>query len=128
MAKTRQNGEGSVYRRASDGLWIGSITLGWEGGKRKRKTVSAKTAEAVHAKLREIQRSVDAGLPVGDSKVTVDQLLDRWFNDVLRHQVASVALSKLRGDSELPHPSNARTQANRQASPGRDRCSAIGQA
>jgi hypothetical protein len=31
VARTRQTGEGSVYRRASDGTWIGSITIGWEG-------------------------------------------------------------------------------------------------
>jgi hypothetical protein len=44
MARIRQNGEGSVYQRASDGRWIGSVTLGWDDGKRVRKTVSAKTA------------------------------------------------------------------------------------
>jgi hypothetical protein len=44
MARTRQNGEGSVYQRASDGQWIGSVTLGWDDDRRVRKTVSAKTA------------------------------------------------------------------------------------
>jgi hypothetical protein len=44
MARTRQNGEGSVYQRASDGRWIGSVTLGWDDDRRVRKTVSAKTA------------------------------------------------------------------------------------
>ena len=93
MARTRQNGEGSVYRRASDGMWIGSVTLGWDGDKRVRKTVSAKTATEVREKLRQVQTKIDAGLPVGDDKLTVNQLLDRWFNDVMRHQVASPALS-----------------------------------
>src|ERR1035441_4270651 len=93
MARTRQNGEGSVYRRASDGLWIGSVTLGWDGDKRVRKTVSAKTATEVREKLRQLQTKIDAGLPVGDDKLSVNELLDRWFNDVMRHQVASPALS-----------------------------------
>jgi len=44
MARARQNGEGSVYKRKSDGLWIGSVTIGWEAGKRRRKTVSGHTA------------------------------------------------------------------------------------
>jgi len=96
MAKTRQNGEGSVYRRASDGLWIGSVTLGWQDGKRKRKTVSAKTAAEARRRLREVHRTVEAGLPLSDDKLTVDGLLDRWFRDVLRHQVASPALSNYR--------------------------------
>jgi integrase len=93
MARTRQNGEGSVYRRASDGLWIGSVTLGWDADKRIRKTVSAKTATEVREKLRQVQTKVDAGLPIGEDKLTVNQLLDRWFTDVMRHQVASPALS-----------------------------------
>jgi integrase len=93
MAKTRQNGEGSVYRRASDGLWIGSVSVGWEDGRRRRKTVSAKTAAEARKKLRDVQRNVDAGLPVANDKISVNQLLDRWFRDVLRHQVASPALA-----------------------------------
>jgi hypothetical protein len=28
-----------------------------------------------------------------DDNITVDQLLDRWFKDVMRHQVASPAFS-----------------------------------
>jgi integrase len=90
MTRTRQNGEGSVYRRASDGMWIGSITIGWEGDKRIRKTVSAKTGAAVREKLRVAQAMIDAGLPL-DDELTVNQLLDRWF--IMRHQVASPALS-----------------------------------
>ena len=94
MARTRQNGEGSIYQRKSDGLWIASVTLGWEDGKRIRKTVSAKTAAEARKKLRGVQTSVDAGLPVKtNDRMTVDQLLDRWFRDVLSHQVASPALA-----------------------------------
>jgi hypothetical protein len=73
-------------------MWIGSITIGWEGDKRIRKTVSAKTGTGVREKLRVVQAKIDAGLPRGDDKLTVHQLLDRWFNDVMRHQVASPAL------------------------------------
>ena len=93
MARIRQNGEGSVYQRASDGRWIGSVTLGWDDGKRVRKTVSAKTAAEVREKLRTVRNKLDAGLPMDDDNITVDQLLDRWFKDVMRHQVASPALS-----------------------------------
>jgi integrase len=56
MARIRQNGEGSVYQRASDGRWIGSVTLGWDDGKRVRKTVSAKTAAEVREKLRMVTK------------------------------------------------------------------------
>ena len=86
------NGEGSVYKRASDGRWVGAVTLGYDDrGKRIRKTVSATTKAAVFERLRAVQRQVSEGLPVPDDRVTVSELLDRWQNDVLRHQVAESA-------------------------------------
>jgi hypothetical protein len=35
----RGHGEGAIYQRASDGKWVGSVNLGYENGKRKRKTI-----------------------------------------------------------------------------------------
>jgi hypothetical protein len=32
----RGRGEGSIHRRASDGLWIGTITVGWSEGRQER--------------------------------------------------------------------------------------------
>lgn len=92
MSGRKMNGEGSVYQRASDGRWVGAVTLGYEErGKRIRKTVSATTKTAVLTRLRTVQRQVADGLPVPDDRVTVAELLDRWQNDVLRHQVAESA-------------------------------------
>ena len=42
-------------------------------------------------KLRELRREVDEGLLVPDRSLTVAQLLERWYADVLRHQVAESA-------------------------------------
>ena len=39
----RGHGEGAVYRRASDGLWVASLNLGYIDGKRRRKQVYGKT-------------------------------------------------------------------------------------
>lgn len=94
MGKRRQNGEGSVYQR-TDGLWVAAVTLGWENGRRKRKTVAAKTAEEARAKLRRIEARLDAGLPLDDDLTTVNALLDRWL-DLLTHQVAQPAVSNYR--------------------------------
>jgi integrase len=92
MAGKRLNGEGSIYQRASDGRWVGAISLGYDAkGKPLRKTVSAKTGEGVREKLRSIQRQVDDGLPPPDDRMTIKQLLERWQEDVLRHQVATGA-------------------------------------
>jgi integrase len=91
----RVNGEGSIYQRASDGRWIGTLTVGWRDGKQLRKVVSAKSAREVQAKLEALRRTVGSGVVTSD-KVTVDSLLDRWLDDVLTGQVAPNAVDNYR--------------------------------
>ncbi len=96
MAGRRGNGEGSIYRRTTtDGRWCGSISLGYnEQGRLIRKVVTAKTRAEVVTKLKALQRQLDDGLPLPDATMTVSTLLERWQEDVLRHQVTeSAALS-----------------------------------
>jgi integrase len=90
----RGNGEGSIYQRASDGLWLGVLTLGYgSNGRMIRKTVTAKTRTEVAKKLKFLQRQLDDGIPLPDTTLTVAQLLNSWYSDVLRHQVAPSAAS-----------------------------------
>lgn len=97
MPGRRGHGEGSVYQRAEDGRWTGSVNLGCdESGHRRRKVVYGKTQAEAIRKLRAVQRQVDDGLPTPDDRVTVNELLDRWFADVLRHQVAPTAFDNYR--------------------------------
>lgn len=83
--KTRANGEGSLYQRSSDGMWVGSVTL--ENG--KRKTVSAKTQTKARAKLKELQAKIDAGLPITSGKgVTLERwLTEEWVGKILPSRV-----------------------------------------
>jgi ribosome-associated translation inhibitor RaiA len=53
-----------------------------------RKTVNAKTRGEVVKKLKQLQRQFDDGIPLPDATLTVAQLLNSWYSDVLRHQVA----------------------------------------
>jgi integrase len=77
------------------------VTIGFDGrGRQVRKTVSARTRAETVAKMRAVQRQVDDGLPPPDDRLTVAQLLDRWFEDVLRHQVARVAHDNYRAVAE----------------------------
>jgi integrase len=90
MATQRANGEGSIYQRASDSRWLGAVTIGFDAnGRPRRKVVSAKTRAEVVRKLRTLQRQLDDGLRAPDNTISVSQLLDRWFADVMRHQVSS---------------------------------------
>jgi integrase len=94
MAGHRGNGEGSVYQRSTDNRWIGAVTLGYDAnGRQQRKAVTAKTRSEVVQKLNKLQRQIDDGLPAPDTTLTVSQLLTRWYEDVLRHQVSASAAS-----------------------------------
>jgi integrase len=89
MGGKRGNGEGSIYQRTSDGRWFGVVNMGSDSrGRLIRKSVSARTRVEVVDKMKALQRQVDDGLQAPDTRMTVGQLLDRWYSDVLRHQVA----------------------------------------
>ena len=88
MAQKRGNGEGSVYQRAVDGRWIGSVAIGVNGsGRPIRRTVSAATRREAVSKLKQLQRDLDDGLLPSEGSVTLIQLITRWHDDVLSHQV-----------------------------------------
>ena len=55
-------GEGSITRRA-DGRWMARVDLGWQDGKRRRKTLYGRTKREVQDRLRETLHRTDKGLP-----------------------------------------------------------------
>lgn len=62
MTKRRAYGQGSIYRRASDGRWLGTIEHGYtRTGTRRRVTVSGKTEADVKAKLKAKAREMARG-------------------------------------------------------------------
>lgn len=69
MAK-RANGEGTIFKRESDGFWIGRITVGG-----KRQQVAAKTQGEVRRKLQDLRKAADDGLPLATGRQTVAQYL-----------------------------------------------------
>lgn len=75
MAKRRrQRGEGSIWQRESDGMWLGAIDVGYVNGKRRRKVVSSKKQSEVVRKLREARKAIDAG-----DSTTTSMRLDKWL-------------------------------------------------
>jgi hypothetical protein len=59
----RGHGEGSVYRDAANGTWVGAISLGWRpDGSRIRRKVTGRTKTEVREKLKKLQAEADAGL------------------------------------------------------------------
>jgi integrase len=79
----RGKGEGSIYKR-DDGLWVGSLSLGYVQGKRKRKTVYGQTRREVVAKLDKLKQDEQAGIDIGAERQTVEQFLQSWLTDVVK--------------------------------------------
>lgn len=81
--RRRGHGEGSIYQR-KDGQWVGSISLGHEGGRRRRKTVYGKSRREVQEKVTKLRYQQHRGLPVADDRRPLADFLDEWLNDVVR--------------------------------------------
>jgi integrase len=77
VGSRRGKGEGSIYQR-DDGIWIGAIDLGWNGGKRARKVVSAKSRGEVVKRLRELHPTIAQGIIPAPDRLTVGQYLNEW--------------------------------------------------
>ncbi|CCF83358.1 tyrosine-type recombinase/integrase [Nitrolancea hollandica] len=87
MASRRGHGEGSIYQRESDGLWVASVNLGYVDGKRKRKTLYGKTRREVAEKIKAVLRDQQQGLPVTTERQTLAQYLERWLSASVKPSV-----------------------------------------
>ena len=94
MAKQRRRRQyrtGSVYRRASDGLWVGTLEAGeTQTGARRRITVSAKSEAECRRKLEAKQHQlVRDGKPAAGTRVTnVKSYAESWL-EARRSEVRS---------------------------------------
>ncbi len=82
----RGNNEGSIYKR-TDGRWAATLTLGYENGKRKRKSYYGQTRREVQEQLTQALRTVQQGLPVTPERQTVGPFLNRWLQDSVQPTV-----------------------------------------
>lgn len=76
------NGEGTIYQRASDGLWLGSAYVYTSSGRIERKYVSAKSFDDVKDKLLRLQSNNEHGIPVPDRSMTVAEYMEHWLSIV----------------------------------------------
>jgi integrase len=82
MAK-RGTSEGSIFQR-KDGRWVGSLNLGWENGKRKRRHFYAATAAKVRDELLKARFDQSRGLPVASERQSVAKFLEDWLEHTLK--------------------------------------------
>ena len=79
MGVRRGRGEGSIVKR-SDGRWMAQADLGWQDGKRRRKTLYGRTKREVQDKLRDTLHRQEHGLPPVPEQETVGAFLRRWLD------------------------------------------------
>jgi integrase len=84
MSRRRANGEGGIYRRESDGRWVGVLDLGRDAaGKRRRHVVYGQLRREVADKLEDARRRLAADEPVKDARITVAAFVEDWTRKAL---------------------------------------------
>jgi integrase len=84
MSRRRGQHEGSIYWLESRKRWCASISLGFEGDKRRRKYVYGLTKEEVQRRKTALLHDLDKGMPLANDRITVGRYLDRWLEDVVK--------------------------------------------
>lgn len=88
MARRRQHGEGSVYQRSSDSLWVTSVHMGWQDGRRQRRTFAGKTPEAALDKRDEfLDKKRDGFVMPRGRQPYVDEWVRHWLYNIIRGHV-----------------------------------------
>src|SRR5437660_5034356 len=87
MANRRSYGEGSLYRRSTDGRWYGAVDVAGGTGRRRRVTVSGQDREAVAARLARLRRRQRTAI----DDLSVADWLSQWRDDLLPGTVAAQA-------------------------------------
>ena len=79
----RSNGEGTVYKRKSDGKWVASF---YEevNGQHKRRVIYGTSSEDAHQKLRKALNRIDQGMPGIDSTDTFKTVAEVWRLTTMR--------------------------------------------
>lgn len=76
----REYGSGSVYQRALDGRWVGTIEAGFtRNGTRRRIVVTAKTEAEAKRKLRDRRKKIRDGEAGTSDRMTVKAWSDKWL-------------------------------------------------
>lgn len=80
----RAAGEGSLYQRKSDGKWVSTISLGFDGsGRRSRKTFYGDTQQEARLRRDRARTALLQGIRPDSKRIRVGQLLEEW----LRHGI-----------------------------------------
>ncbi len=95
MSKRGSN-EGSIYWR-KDGRWVASLSLGYQGGRRRRKHFFGRTRQEAARKLQQAQRALADGGTLTAERQTVGSLLETWLRESAAKRVRPRTLERYEG-------------------------------
>jgi len=79
--KRRGNREGTIYQRG-DQRWEAKVDLGWDGGRRVRKSIYRRTRNEVVEALMRLNSKHQDGLPVAtNERLTLGVFLENWLKE-----------------------------------------------
>ncbi len=84
VPQKRAYGEGGVFQRKDNGLWVAFYPITGTDGRRTRKTKTAKTEAEATAKYDEMKRDAAQGLVMSTRELTVRQFLTSWLEDTIK--------------------------------------------
>lgn len=99
MSKRGQN-EGSIYKR-KDGRWAGAVSLGYIGGKLKRKAVYGGTRKDVQDRMTRLLSDKQSGLPVVGEKQTLGDFIADWLENWVQPTVRPKTFSSYHDTARL---------------------------
>ena len=111
--KRRQPGTGSLYKRKSDGMWIGAEEITTANGDRRRKTVSSRDRNECIRKKAELRKLIDSGrIPTAPS-TTVAKWLEYWLEFIVTPNVSPATLYHYEQSCKLIVPRLGRKRIDR---------------
>ncbi|WP_405490360.1 tyrosine-type recombinase/integrase [Nocardia sp. NBC_00511] len=95
--RRRPRGEGSFYKRKSDGMWVGAVPYEDEYGERHRATTTSADKVIAMEKWRALRSEIAAGTYSPGSKMTVERWLDYWVENIVKPNKAPKTYDSYRG-------------------------------
>lgn len=92
----RGRGEGSVYKRAVDGLWCATVELPPLDGKRRKKVVTSKSKAEVLVKMAAVKRELERAGDLPTASQTLETWLTYWLEKVAAKRVRPNVLASYR--------------------------------
>lgn len=84
----RVYGEGGVFPRKEDGMWVAFFPITNASGKRVQKRKTAKTEDEANALLAQMQKDAAQGLVMSTNEQTTGQFLAAWLSDTVKPRLA----------------------------------------